>query len=423
MTALRNELAPWLRLSATPGVGNLNARKLLAAFGLPEIIFAQSKAKLTEIAGPRLAEALLTEPSGLTDLLDATLAWLELAKPGGHGAETAPRRILTLADVAYPPELLQMEDPPLMLYVLGHGVFNEKENFERINRPQIAMKNIAPQVGFHRPIWRSAHSLAVVGSRNPTAQGKDNARAFAKALAESGVTVVSGLALGVDAAAHTGALEGAGRGVPTLAVVGTGLDRVYPKRNLTLAHRIAEQGLIVSEYPVGTPPLAENFPRRNRLIAALSRGTLVVEAALASGSLITARLAAEQGKEVFAIPGSIHSGMSRGCHALIRQGAKLVETVQDILEELPGLALRFAPDLARIEDPTNGDSAGRTVDETTKATNFILTAIGYDPTDLDTLQARTGLPTPTLLAQMMQMELDGQIARLAGGLYQRVATA
>ena len=213
------------------------------------------------------------------------------------------------------------------------------------------------------------------------------------------------MALGVDGAAHEGALEGAAAGqLATIAVVGTGLDRVYPRQHLELAHRIAQQGLLVSEYPLGTPPLAENFPRRNRIIAALSLGTLVVEAALKSGSLITARQASEQGKDVFAIPGSIHSSQSRGCHFLLKQGAKLVETAQDVLEELqPGVA--HAPAPQHTVSPEE---------------DSLLGALGFDPVGLDALVARTGTAPAALQARLLELELEGHVARLAGGLFQRV---
>ena len=219
--------------------------------------------------------------------------------------------------------------------------------------------------------------------------------------------VVSGLALGVDGAAHTGALES---GAPTIAVVGTGLDRVYPRRHLSLAHRIAAHGAIVGEYPLGTPPLQANFPQRNRLIAGLSQGTLVVEATLQSGSLITARMAAEQGREVFAIPGSIHAPQSRGCHALIRQGAKLVESAQDILEDLRLVEPR-APDTSVAEAFEGEDS------------DALLTAMGFEPVSLDALQARTGLETAHLQARLLELELDGAVGRLPGGLFQRLGQA
>jgi DNA processing protein len=246
-----------------------------------------------------------------------------------------------------------------------------------------------------------------------------NARQFSLAFAQTGLTVVSGLALGVDGAAHEGALEGAPDGqLATIAVVGTGLDRVYPKQHRDLAHRMAQRGVLLSEYPLGTPPLAANFPKRNRIIAGLSKGTLVVEAALQSGSLITARLASEQGSDVFAIPGSIHSTQARGCHALIKQGAKLVESAQDVLEEL-----KIVP---RQENAM--DSVADSADDTRTSglfgsENSLLVALGFDPLGLDALQARTGLDTPTLQAQLMALELQGQVARLPGGLFQRMASA
>src|SRR5450830_1593673 len=312
MALQREELQAWLRLTLSPGVGNQSARRLLAALGSAEAVFEAAPARLNEQVTPAQALALSQPPAGLPALLERTWRWLQTP------AEGLCHQVLTLGDPAYPADLLQLADPPLMLYALS-------------GQP------LPPSQG---PL----QAVAVVGSRNPSAQGLENAQAFAHSLVGQGFCVVSGLALGIDGAAHEGALNAAAGAPPdtagplqwpTLAVVGTGLDRVYPRQHRALAHRVALQGVMLSEYPLGTPPLAANFPKRNRLIAALSRGTLVVEAALASGSLVTARLAVEQGKEVFAIPGSIHAPQSRGCHALIRQGAKLVETVQDILEELP----------------------------------------------------------------------------------------
>lgn len=366
----REELAGWLRLALTWEADGAAGRRLLAAFGLPSSIFAQDAAALAQVVDRATADALRREPSGFDARLEATLAWLE--------ADPAKRQVLTLGDPGYPAALLAIEDPPLMLYRMG----------------RLAE---APQ-----------RALAIVGSRNPTAQGLQNARQFARAFAQAGVTVVSGLALGIDGAAHEGALDGAApEAMATIAVVGTGLDRVYPKRHLELAHRIAERGQIVSEYPLGTPPLPHNFPRRNRLIAALGQGTLVVEAALESGSLVTARLATEQGREVFAIPGSIHSPQSRGCHALLRQGAKLVESAQDVLEDL-----RFVLPAAAApasSEPPEGESP-------------LLAALGYDPVGLDALIARTGIPAPLLQALLLELELAGQVARLPGGLFQRLAS-
>ncbi len=379
----RDELASWLRLCSTPGIGSTTARKLLSAFGLPELIFQQSTTELMQWVSARQADALRSPAADLEQQIALTWDWLH-TQPG-------QRDIVTLGDPAYPASLLDMEDPPCLLYRMG--------------RLDLSMD--------------SKRSLAVVGSRNPTPQGELNARLFSQDLSQAGLTIVSGLALGVDGAAHTGALDGAidrgidnalGAHLATVAVVGTGLDRVYPKAHLALAHRIAQQGLIVSEYPLGTPPLAANFPKRNRLIAGLSSATLVVEAALKSGSLITAQMTAEQGKEVFAIPGSIHATQSRGCHALIRQGAKLVESAQDVLEDMPN-ARTLGLSLNSSETPH-----GATQDHP------LLQAMGFEPVSLDALQARTGMDTAQLQAELMGLELDGALARLPGGRFQQLRT-
>lgn len=373
----REELAAWLRLALTPGVGNATARRLLAAFGLPGQVFGQSSAALGQLVSSAQELALRTEPAQLGEQLELTLDWLAQS-PG-------TRAILTLADAAYPASLLHTEDPPLMLYLMG-----------RVPSP-----------------WPQA--IAVVGSRNPTPQGLANARTFSRSFAQAGLTVVSGLALGVDAAAHEGALEAAAPGqLATIAVVGTGLDRVYPRQHLALSHRIAEHGLLVSEYPLGTPPLAPNFPKRNRIIAALSRGTVVVEAALKSGSLITASQAAEQGKDVFAIPGSIHSPQSRGCHALLKQGAKLVETAQDVLEEYPLAGEDRRPPI--LPGPLPAFEAEPPADA-------LMAALGFDPVGLDALMDRTGMAASDLQAKLLELELQGMLARLPGGLYQRIGAA
>ncbi len=263
-----------------------------------------------------------------------------------------------------------------------------------------------------QPLTHSARSLAMVGSRNPTPQGADNARQFAHSLAGMGWCIVSGMALGIDAAAHAGALAADTTEVPTIAVVGTGVDRVYPRQHKQLAHQIAAHGLMLSEFPLGTPPIASNFPKRNRIISGLSCGTLVVEAALASGSLITARTASEQGREVFAIPGSIHAPQSRGCHALIQQGAKLVTCAQDILEELQGPSSQQPP--AASDATTSAPAA---------AEHQLLQAMGYDPIGLDALSARTGWGAAELQAQLLELELEGWLSRLPGGLFQRTARA
>ena len=387
------ELSAWLRLALTPGVGNDKARELLAACGLPGAIFEQAESALAQLASPKQVKGLLTPPPELAEQLERTWRWLNETGPEG-----APRRLLTLGDPLYPAGLLNMEDPPLMLFTLG-------------------VPGLGPD--------SLARSLAVVGSRNPTPQGAANARHFSKALAQAGLTIVSGLALGVDGAAHEGALEGMPADgalatvttVATVAVVGTGLDRVYPAKHRELAHRIAQRGLLVSEYLLGTPPLPSNFPKRNRLIAGLAQGTLVVEAALQSGSLITARLTAEQGKEVFAIPGSIHTTQSRGCHALIRQGAKLVESAQDVLEELKLENLAVHDETEAPETGETGGMGGRSVAE-----SGLLHALGFDPVGLDALQARCGLDAASLQAQLLGLELDGHVARLPGGLFQRLAS-
>ena len=373
MLTEREELGAWLRLLQTPGVGPETARKLLAAFGPPQAVWAQTSVAWKNVVGARAAQAMMTAPDDWPALFDTTWAWLH--------DDPDTRAIVALGDADYPAALLQTADPPCLLYATG-----------RIHQ----LKNL-----------QVAQSLAMVGSRNPTPQGRLNAHAFAKNLASGGLTIVSGLALGVDGAAHEGALEGADTGLlATVAVVGTGLDRVYPKQHLALARQIAAHGLILSEYPLGTPPLAENFPRRNRIISGLSQGTLVVEAALESGSLITARQALDQGREVFAIPGSIHSPQSKGCHALIRQGAKLVESAQDILEELH-LPDPFAQVPLALDSP-RPDTKG------------LLAWLGHEPVSLDALQARSGLAIASLQAELLDLELAGQLERLPGGLFQRL---
>jgi DNA processing protein len=356
------EFDAWFRLLETPGLGREGVRRLLASFGSAVQVLQASKSAWRQVVGADLAQALDAESVELPARLRAARAWL------AGGAE---RQALSIGDSTYPAVLLQSPDPPLLLYVQGKA--------ELLNR----------------------RSLAIVGSRNASAQGVDNARAFGAHLSQRGWTIVSGLAFGIDGAAHEGGLAGPGS---TVAVVGTGLDRVYPARHRALAHRIAEAGVLVSEFAPGTPPLPQNFPLRNRIIAGLSRGTLVVEAALQSGSLITARQAAEYGREVFAVPGSIHSPLSRGCHALIRQGAKLVESADDILEELQG------PGAAPPDEPLSS-TAGRD--------DPVLRALGHDPTTLDALCARTGWSAQELSARLLELELEDRVARLPGGLYQR----
>jgi DNA processing protein len=396
MITTHDELGAWLRLSLTEGVGNDAIRRLLAAFGLPADLFRQSEGALRQVVSTRQARALQQEPEGWQALLDDTWAWLQA--PSVPGPNEVQRAIATWGDSDYPRALLEMPDPPMMLYALG-----QTDGLENLT---------------------AASCIAMVGSRNPTPQGTQNALAFAQSLSGAGLTVVSGLALGIDGAAHEGALNGAApEALATIAVVGTGLDRVYPKHHLALAHRIAQHGVILSEYPLGTPPLNANFPKRNRIIAGLSQATLVVEAALKSGSLITAKQALEQGKEVLAIPGSIHSTQAKGCHALIKQGAKLVESAQDVLEELrlpdPFKAQAFAATtLAGIAEPDD-----ELHNEGQSPSDSLLVHLGFDPVHLDALQARCGLDTATLQTQLLTLELDGCVARLPGGLFQRVGRA
>lgn len=376
MTHTLDEQAAWLRLtcSVSPGV----ARKLLAAFGMPEQVLCASYHRISEIAGVKAADTLTADIDALDpdtqQRISAALAWL--ARGDGF--------LVSLADADYPALLLDTADPPVLLYARGRR--------ELLARP----------------------AVGIVGSRNPTPQGAANASAFAKSLAEAGLAVVSGLALGVDAAAHRGALEAtASDAGSTIAVIGTGIDRIYPASNKDLAHAIATRGLLLTEYAFGTPPLKENFPRRNRIISGLSQGVLVVEAAVQSGSLITARLAGEQGREVMAIPGSIHSPQARGCHALIKQGAKLVESAQDVLEEI-----RFAPVISTLVAAGKDDDAINTV-----ALNPLLDALGHDPCDIDTLSLRTGMSAADLSAQLLDLELSGQVARASGGMFQRIFNA
>ncbi len=393
-----DDFPAWFRLLQTPGVGREAGRRLLAACGSPAAVWAAGPGLWRELVGPALAQALAGKPPEFETRLAAAQAWLTAA-PG--------RAVLALGDPAYPDALLQTADPPLLMYVQGPQTASRAELLAGLSVP----------------------SLALVGSRQATPQGRDNARSFAAALVQQGLAVVSGLAQGIDAAAHEGALNAAvaadGGAEPasppwpcTLAVVGTGLDRVYPRQHLALAQRIAAQGLLLSEYAPGTPALPEHFPQRNRIIAGLSLGTLVVEAAPRSGSLITARLASEAGREVFAIPGSIHAAQAQGCHGLIKQGAKLVETVADIVEELrpgwqqPGIALANNRRQARPAQQTLPLHAAESSDP-------LLQALGHDPATLDALQARTGETTPHLLARLLELELDGLVARLPGGLYQR----
>ncbi len=393
----------------TSGVGNQQARKLLTAFGLPQAIFTQPQLALRQVVSAAMAQALQVIPENFEAQLKTTWDWLEAGAIDPITGQNN-RVFLTLADARYPTSLLNIEDPPLVLYLQGHVdlIARLDANIAKANKAQP-----------HTPYKHAKDAIAMVGSRNPTPQGLATAHAFAKAFTQAGLVVVSGLALGIDGAAHQGAMEGQqdnNEGC-TIAVIGTGLDRVYPSKHLALAHRIVQHGLMVSEFPLGTPPLPANFPKRNRLISALSLGTLVVEAAVKSGSLITARFASEQGKEVFAIPGSIHSTQSRGCHALLKQGAKLVESAQDVLEDL---RLQLTPPLVPPSKLLKTETVGTENEIVVVEPDDLVKSLGYDPVSLDALVARTGWDAATLQVRLMELELDGQVARLPGGLYQRV---
>lgn len=361
-TALR----AWLTLARTPGLGHAGFRKLLAACGSAEAIVQAPRSRLTAAGlSAKACDHLQAAPDA-----DADLAWLD-GDPKRHA--------LTLDDPRFPARLRDTPSPPLVLWVLGD--------------PEVL----------------DTAQLAMVGSRNPSPQGRENAAAFAASLARRGLVVTSGLALGIDGAAHQGALDGGGL---TVAVCGTGLDRVYPARHRDLAHAIAAEGALVSEFGPGMGPRAENFPRRNRIISGLSLGTLVVEAARQSGSLITARMAMEQGREVFAIPGSIHNPLSRGCHALIRDGAKLVETADDILEELAGQI--------RLPVPEAAAAAGGEAPQDDGDYAALLQALGDAPATVDQLVERSGLTAPEVSSMLLMLELDGRIAAAPGGGFMKL---
>ena len=354
--SLDETLASWLTLSQISGLGNEGLRKLLLTFGSPENVFLARHAELSRVVKSEVAQSILLGIN--SNVVASCETWLK--DPLNH--------ILCIGDVEYPQALLNISDPPFVLFVKGR--------VELLNTP----------------------SLAIVGSRNASPQGLRNAEAFAQAVSEGGLCVVSGMAQGIDAAAHLGGLRGKSA---SIAIVGTGLDKVYPSSNRDLAHQLSASGAIVSEFFLGTPPLPANFPRRNRIISGLSLGCLVVEASLQSGSLISARMALEQGRDVFAIPGSIHSPQSKGCHLLIKQGAKLVDNVQDIFDEL-----------------------GHTVSINSAAPpafeHELFAHLDVDPIDLNTLSTRSGLTIASLSAILLQLELEGSIATLPGGLYQRI---
>jgi DNA processing protein len=360
-----NELTAWLTLMRAPGLHAGTLRRLLEQHGSAVAIVAALGSSL---------------PTADQDIIARDLRWLE--RDGHH--------FIALGSEHYPPLLAQLADAPVGLFVRGD------------------------------PAVLSLPQLAIVGSRNPTAPGRETALSFAAHLARCGLTITSGLAIGIDAAGHQGALDAAGT---TIAVCGTGLDIDYPAANAGLAAQIAARGALVSEFPLGTAAIKTNFPRRNRIISGLSLGTLVVEAAVRSGSLITARLAAEQGREVFAIPGSIHNPLARGCHQLIRQGAKLVETADDIFAELRALAGSVAQAAsaapATTTAPKRTDRAGNFRAELDKEYEILLDALGFEPASVDVLVARTGLRADEVASMLLILELEGRLESHPGGQYVR----
>lgn len=374
--------AQWLFLTCLPDVGRARRRELLTEF--PDL--------------PRLLSmnAATLRAMGMTaDATAAIQAWQK--QDDAHPAVREVRAIrdncckhgigiLTWPDSHYPEQLRHIHDAPLVLYTLGDTGLMARD-----------------QIG-------------IIGSRKATPAGLDHARRFAAELSSRELLVTSGLALGVDGAAHAGALDA---GFPTIAAVGRGLDRIYPHQHRRLGERVNQHGLMISEYPPGTPARAAHFPQRNRIISGLSRGVLVVEAGLRSGSLITARMALEQGREVFAIPGSVHSPVARGCHHLIKQGARLVETVDDILEELGAWwspPLQTGSDSAPEPKPQGkGLLAGLDSREIA-----VFEALGYDPQSTDALSSATGLPADQLMQSLLLLELQGLISSAPGG-YQKVA--
>lgn len=397
--ARRDESAAWLRLILTPGIGPATTRELLEAFGLPEDICSASLSRLSRVVDTRTAQALRGDDEARDAAIERCLDWAQ--GPGRH--------LVALGDADYPAALLSLSDPPPLLFVRGDPA--------RLNRP----------------------TIAIVGSRQASRAGADHAEQFARALADAGLAVVSGLAVGIDAAAHRGGLAGA---AGTVAVIGSGQDVIYPTQHRPLADRIAATGAVVSEFALGEPPVRANFPRRNRLIAALGAAVLVIEAARQSGSLITARLAGELGREVMAIPGSIDSPLARGCHALIKQGAKLIESAQDVLDELPdavkAAAQRHArPDAAAAPDrgrhgergdrrPSRSLGGARPPDRRAQPPDGprqVLDALGWDPASIDELAAHGGWPASDVSAHLSVLELGGWVERSDDGRFRRIGRA
>lgn len=364
-----DDRSPWIALSLVKGLGSATFCQLLLKFGTPQSVLDATYSQLVDVVSKDVAEGILEAKQQA--LIETTLAWLALED----------NHLITLSDRLYPQRLLEIDQPPPLLYAKG--------NLQLLAKP----------------------GIAIVGSRNATPQGEKNAEDFAQSLCQTGFSVISGLALGIDGAAHRGALKANGA---TIAVVGTGLDIVYPAKHKELAHLIARHGLILSEYPLGTPSISYNFPRRNRIISGLSYGCLVVEANMDSGSLITAKLAAEQGREVFAIPGSIHSPVAKGCHQLIKQGAKLVESTDDIVSELQTVL----PFLRADSISPNGllpDMATYPPEA-----NTVLACMGFDPVQTDSIISRSGLTASIVSTMLTILELDGVVSDLKDGRFQRL---
>lgn len=369
----------WLELCLVKGVGDESIRRLLVAFGSPAAILSASEMALERIVRKSIGKHIKrgAEPARIS----AALNWLK----------DPANSIVTLAESDYPAQLLNIQDPPPLLYFKG--------NRDLLTKP----------------------ALAIVGSRNATPQGLSNAEAFAESASNAGFCIISGMALGIDAAAHAGGLRGS---AASMAVVGTGLDIVYPAKNHQLAHKLAKNGALISELPLGTPAIGRNFPRRNRIISGMSQGCLVVEAALRSGSLITAKQALEQGREVMAIPGSIHSPLSKGCHLLIKEGAKLVENIQDILDELNYPASHRCQKKNDIRENIAGKTMQAQIQQFSAVFpsdegERLLECLGHDVIDIDTLCVRSGLTVESVSAMLLTLELNGYVSCLPGNCYQR----
>lgn len=363
-----SERLSYLQLALTPHIGPVSLLKLLRAFDDVSAVWNLPSSQLKNILSPAAINAL-NQRQGHQALQDA-LKWEN---------QHADNHLIGLLDEHYPIHLAQIDAPPPLLFCRGDA-------------------NL-----LHTP------ALAIIGSRHATASGLHTATRFAADLSQLGITIVSGFAAGIDSAAHQGCLDAQGK---TIAVLGTGIDRVYPAANRALAHQISEHGLLLSEFPLGTAPIAHNFPKRNRIISALSQAIIVVEASLESGSLITARLGLEMNKEVMAIPGSIHNPQSKGCHHLIKQGAKLVECLEDILEECPNLF---------NQRPVNDNIKLNTQINNATANNMdFLEVMGFDPIHPDLLVEKLGISAADVYAELLQLELEGQISALAGGRYQRI---